>query len=73
MREEPAAERVRFAVYVTAACVLLTLPRLITHELWRDEAWLWTVANESHSLKELFAVLSRSGQGYFFPVLCYLA
>lgn len=63
----------RFAALVAATCVLLTLPRLLLHELWRDEAWLWLVATESRSLAELFAPLERSGQGYLFPLLCYLA
>ena len=30
-----------------AACVLLTVPRLFLHELWRDEAWLWVVVVNS--------------------------
>jgi hypothetical protein len=73
MREESAAERRRFAGLVTTACLLLTWPRLLLHELWRDEAWLWLVVKESHSLTALFAPLERSGQGYLFPLLCYLA
>ena len=69
---EPARERRRFAWLVTAACLLLTAPRLLLHELWRDEAWLWLVATESRSLADLLPPLSRSGQGYLFPLLCYL-
>ncbi|HEX6863641.1 MAG TPA: hypothetical protein VF414_12530, partial [Thermoanaerobaculia bacterium] len=65
--------RARFAGLVAAACVLLTLPRLLLHELWRDEAWLWVVVTESDTIAELFAPLARSGQGYLFPLLCYLA
>jgi hypothetical protein len=49
------------------------VPRLLLHELWRDEAWLWLVVTESRSLADLFAPLSRSGQGYLFPLLCFLA
>jgi len=71
--EESAAGRLRFAGLVTLAFLLLTLPRLLLHELWRDEAWLWLVAKESRSLAELFGPLGRSGQGYLFPLLCYLA
>jgi hypothetical protein len=63
----------RFVGLVAAACVLLTLPRLLLHELWRDEAWLWIVVRESRSVAELFRPLARSGQGYLFPLLCYLA
>lgn len=63
----------RFAGLVAAACVLLTLPRLLLHELWRDEAWLWLVVTESRSIPELFSPLARSGQGYLFPLLCFLA
>jgi hypothetical protein len=43
MSEESRTERLRFAWLVAAACVLLTVPRLLLHELWRDEAWLWLV------------------------------
>ncbi len=63
----------RFAGLVTAACVLLTVPRLLLHELWRDEAWLWLVVIESHSVAEMFSPLERNGQGYLFPLLLYLA
>jgi hypothetical protein len=73
MSEESAAERLRFAGLVAAACLLLTVPRLLLHELWRDEAWLWLVVTESRSLPELFSPLGRSGQGYLFPLLCFLA
>jgi hypothetical protein len=71
--EEPAAGRRRFAGLVAAACVLLALPRLLLHELWRDEAWLWIVVRESHSVGDLFRPLARSGQGNLFPLLCFLA
>ena len=73
MKEESAAEDLRFAAIVTALFVLLTVPRLLLHELWRDEAWLWLVAIESRSFSDLLAPLARSGQGNLFPVLCYLA
>ncbi|MBI2214091.1 MAG: hypothetical protein HYU52_10630 [Acidobacteria bacterium] len=63
----------RFALLVTLAWTLATLPRLLTHELWRDEAWLWLVALDSHSLPDLFQPLARSGQGYLFPILCFVA
>jgi len=72
-RDESAGERRRFAGLVAAAFLLLTVPRLLLHELWRDEAWLWLVVTESRSLAELLAPLSRSGQGYLFPLLCFLA
>jgi len=66
--------RLRFAGWTTAAWVLLTIPRLLTHELWRDEAWQWLVVLESHSLGELFDGVSRGGgSGYLYPLLCYLA
>jgi len=58
---------------LTTAFALLTLPRLWSHELWRDEIWVWQVATESHSLRELFATLARNGHGYLFPLLCYAA
>lgn len=72
MSEESAAGRLRFAGLLTAVFVVLTLPRLLLHELWRDEAWLWVVVTESRSLAELFVPLARSGQGYLFPVLGFL-
>lgn len=72
MNEESAAERLRFAWIVTALFVLLTVPRLLLHELWRDEAWLWLVATESRPVADLFGPLGRSGQGYLFPLLCFL-
>jgi hypothetical protein len=71
--QESAAERRRFAWLVAAAFVLLTVPRLLLHELWRDEAWLWLVVTESRSVADLFPPLARSGQGNLFPLLCYLA
>jgi hypothetical protein len=73
MTEESDAGRLRFACLVAAAFVLFTLPRLFLHELWRDEAWLWLVVTESHSVNDLFSALGRSGQGYLFPILCVLA
>jgi hypothetical protein len=71
--EESDAGRLRFACLVAAAFVILTVPRLLLHELWRDEAWLWLVVTESHSVNALFSALGRSGQGYLFPFLCLLA
>lgn len=71
MPDETPASRARLAAAVTAAFVLATLPRLLAHELWRDEAWLWLVATGSGSPAELFAPLGRSGQGYLFSLLCY--
>ena len=73
MSDESAAGRLRFAGCIAALCVLLTLPRLLLHELWRDEAWLWLVVTESRKLTELFSPLARSGQGSLFPLLCFLA
>jgi hypothetical protein len=67
------SERARTAILLAVGAVLLTAPRLLFHELFRDEAWLWLVALESHSLTDLFSELSRSGQGYLFPVLCWIA
>jgi hypothetical protein len=64
----------RFAFGVTATFVVLTLPRMLLHELWRDEAWQWLVVIESHGLRDLFAGLAGgSGVGYLFPLICYLA
>jgi hypothetical protein len=71
--EETAAERRRLAALAALAFLLLTAPRLLLHELWRDEAWLWLVVTESRSLPALFVPLGRSGEGYLFPVLCFLA
>jgi hypothetical protein len=73
MSDESPADRLRFAALVTAGFVLLTVPRILLHELWRDEAWLWLAVTESRSVAELFSPLARSGQGYLFPLLCFLA
>jgi hypothetical protein len=73
INQESEAERLRFAGLVAAAFVLLTVPRLLLHELWRDESWLWLVVQESRSVNDLFTPLARSGQGYLFPLLCFLA
>ncbi|HET9766667.1 MAG TPA: hypothetical protein VFS60_07460 [Thermoanaerobaculia bacterium] len=68
---EAAAER-RFAALVAAAFALLTIPRLLAHELWRDEAWQWLVVVESRSLGDLFASMAKGGGiGYAFPLLAY--
>src|SRR6187402_379868 len=67
------AGRLRFAGIAAVLFALLTLPRLLAHELWRDEAWLWLVVSESANLRELGASLARSGQGYLFPLLCHIA
>ncbi len=71
--QESDAGRPLFAGLVAAAFVLLTVPRLLLHELWRDESWLWLVVQESRSVHDLFQPLARSGQGYLFPLLCFLA
>jgi len=73
MRQESADERLRFAGFLAAAFFVLTLPRLLLHEFWRDEAWLWLVVTESRSIRELFLPLGRSGEGYLFPLVCFLA
>ncbi len=65
--------RLRFAGFTAALFALLTVPRLLTHELWRDEAWLWLVVQESTSLADLGSRLGRTGQGALFPLLCYFA
>lgn len=73
MTEHSRVEESRFAWIATAAFVLLTVPRLLLHELWRDEAWVWQVVIESDSIADLFQSLGRAGHGYLFPLLCYLA
>jgi hypothetical protein len=70
---ESPAERLRFAGLIAAVFVLLTVPRLLLHELWRDEAWQWLVVVESRSFSDLFLGMSKGGgSGYSFPVLCFL-
>jgi hypothetical protein len=66
------ADPARFGLLLALLALLITAPRLLLHELWRDEAWLWIVATGSTSLAELQHDLSRSGQGYLFPLLCWL-
>lgn len=73
MSEESAAERLRFAWLVAAIFFLLTVPRLLLHELWRDEAWQWLVIVESHSVSDLFSGMAGGGgTGYLFPLLVFL-
>lgn len=49
------------------------MPRLLLHELWRDEAWQWLVVFESRSFSDLFSGMSRGGgSGYLFPILAFL-
>jgi hypothetical protein len=66
------ADPARFGLLLALLTLLLTAPRLLLHELWRDEAWLWIVATGSRSLADLQHDLSRSGQGYLFPLLCWM-
>ena len=66
-------DRASFAAAVAAGFALLTAPRLLLHELWRDEAWLWLVATGSGTLSDLLEPLARSGQGNLFPLLCWAA
>lgn len=73
MRVESDNERRRFAWWVAAGFVVLTVPRLLAHELWRDEVWLWQVVLESSNLAGLAARLRWNGQGYLYPVLCFAA
>src|ERR1700710_2408700 len=73
MSEESAAERLHFAGLLAAIFVLLTVPRLLLHELWREEAWQWLVVIESRSFTDLFSGMARGGTGYLFPLLCFLA
>jgi hypothetical protein len=73
MNEESNAGRLRFAGLVTAAFVVLTVPRLLLHELWRDEAWQWLVILESHSVGDLFSGMAKGGgTGYLFPLIVFL-
>jgi hypothetical protein len=71
--EESASERLRFAALVSAVFAILLAPCLLTHELWRDEAWQWLVVSESHSFAQLFDGLSRGGAGSLVPILDFLA
>lgn len=63
----------RFALILASIWAIATVPRLLTHELWRDEAWLWLVTLDSRSIGDLLQPLGRSGQGYLFPFLCFVA
>lgn len=63
----------RWAGWLAAGCAFVTVPRLLLHELWRDEASLWLLVTESRSLPELVTALGRDGHGYLFGFLCYLA
>jgi hypothetical protein len=56
---------------VSAAVLILTIPRLLRHELWRDEAWVWLAVTSADSFSELFSNLGRAGNGYLFPLMTY--
>jgi hypothetical protein len=67
---DPAAER-RFALLVTGTFVILTVPRLWAHEMWRDETLTWLIVSEARSLSDVFVQLERGGEGYLWTLLCY--
>jgi hypothetical protein len=71
VRQERSGNDIPLAVWSAAAFLALTVPRLLFHELWRDEAWLWLVTIESHSFRDFVIPLRRSGEGYLFPLLCF--
>ncbi|MEO7041266.1 MAG: hypothetical protein ABI035_03290 [Gemmatimonadaceae bacterium] len=61
------AER-RFALIVLAAFLLVTVPVMLRHELWRDEVQAWLLARDAASLSALFHLLHYEGH----PSLWYL-
>lgn len=61
------AER-RFAIMLTAVFLLVTVPVMLHHEMWRDEIQSWLLARDSVSLRSLFNSLHYEGH----PSLWYL-
>lgn len=72
---EPAAERAaglraegRFALAVVGAFLLVTVPVMLRHEMWRDETQAWLLVRDVGSLGALFHELRYEGH----PALWYL-
>lgn len=57
-----------FAIVLTAAFLLVTVPVMLHHEMWRDEVQAWLLARDSASLPDLFRALHYEGH----PALWYL-
>ena len=57
-----------FAIVLTAVFLLVTVPVMLHHEMWRDEIQSWLLARDSVSLRSLFHSLHYEGH----PSLWYL-
>jgi hypothetical protein len=57
-----------FALGVVAAFLLVTIPVMLHHEMWRDELQSWLLARDTVSLRDLFYQLRYEGH----PALWYL-
>lgn len=65
---ESARDERIFAAAVTALFLLVTIPVMLHHEMWRDEVQAWLLARDSASLGDLFRALHYEGH----PALWYL-
>ena len=57
-----------FAAVITALFLVVTIPVMLHHEMWRDEVQAWLLARDSASLADLFRALHYEGH----PALWYL-
>ncbi len=65
----PTAQTERlFALIVVAAFLVVTVPVMLHHEMWRDEIQAWLLARDAASLRDLFHALHFEGH----PSLWYL-
>ena len=64
---------VRFGLVVAGAFLLTLLPRVLLHEMWRDEWQAWMLAATSPTLGELFARLRYEGHPGGWHLLIWLA
>lgn len=57
-----------FAICVVVVFLLVTIPVMLRHEMWRDELQAWLLARDTVSLRDLFHELRYEGH----PALWYL-
>lgn len=57
-----------FAIVITLLFLLVTIPVMLHHEMWRDEMQAWLLARDSVSMRALFHALHYEGH----PSLWYL-
>lgn len=72
MSEEAGTKR--YAIFLTAAFLVICGFAITQHEMWRDEIQAWLLARDSASLSDLFRNLKYDGhQGLWHLILMPLA